>query len=202
MDKDLYSKFVRWLSVILPLVALCLISTIFLFSKTNNAVIEQNAKNTSTETPKTSEAIRRSVFRGSNKAYHSIDIIAQTIERRSEANDLIEIHDLIAEVITIEHEEMVLAGPVGLWNDVAKSILFLGGASFSSNSGYDLTFIKLSANFRDATVLEGDMVQGHLPTGTISARKMRGKLETLDRRDELHFIGDVQLLYTPGAVRK
>ncbi|SDW77295.1 LPS export ABC transporter periplasmic protein LptC [Litoreibacter albidus] len=190
-----YSRFVLWAKVIFPLVALGLLSTMFLFSRTldpSDAIpfadidIEKIAREQTLTSPR---------FSGTTS-----DGSAITVDAESALPDLTDLRRLTIQKVVARIESQ--DGPsYGLIADQAVydgngGVLDMEGrVRVSTSTGYSLETENLTASLKDTKIDAPGAVSGRGPAGRLSAGSMT--LTTDGDTQVLVFKNGVKLIYVP-----
>lgn len=191
-----YSRVVAWVKVILPLLALALLSTLFLFSRTpdpNRAIpfadvdVEELAREQSLGNPRIAGTLPdgREVIFTADRAIPALSdpgmISATGIEARV---------DLTADSL------LLIAAEEALFDLPGEAADLTGDVQLTTSNGYRLTTAALHFDLAASTL---DAPQEVRVTGQgmeLTAGSMR--LETVDGNDVALFNGGVRVLYDPG----
>lgn len=193
MQGDRYSRVVGWLKILLPLVALALLATLFLFARAPApegeiplAVIEDIARDPRIGAP---------AFSGVTDSGAAVTLGARAVRALADAPGVLVVDGLRIEVTTPSGEEVVVTAQEGRVDSGTRRAALAGLARIETSSGYRL----------EATGLEVDLGAGSLRTlGPLAAQAPfgafeAGGLEVTEGGAHLVFNGGVRLLYRPPA---
>lgn len=190
-----YSRFVQWAKIVFPLVALGMLSTMFLFSRTldpSDAIpfaeidVEKIAREQQLTAPR---------FSGTTS-----DGSAIVVDAASATPDLTNLRRLTIQKVVARIETEI--GPsYGIIADTAfydgtDDLLDLeGNVRLSTSTGYKLETGKLSVNLAETGINAPGAVTGRAPAGQLEAGSM--KLITNGDTQVLVFKNGVKLVYDP-----
>lgn len=193
MRGDLYSQVVGWLKVLLPVVALGLLATMFLFARAPApggdipfAEIEAIAHDPRIGAPS---------FSGVTPAGVAVSLGARAVRVLADQPQTFAIDDLRIEIADPAGESVTLTAATGVFDGDRRRAVLDGIARIDSSSGYRL----------EASGIEVDLAEGSLHTGgALAARAPFGEFEAggLDVTEggaHLVFTNGVRLLYLPPA---
>ena len=198
LDADnFHSRLVAWMKIILPLLALGLLSTLFLISRNvdptknipiTNIDLEQRADDLGATNPS---------FAGMTNRGDRVSVRAE--QAKPDARDP---EQLLAE--SVEAQLQLVSGTV---IDITSNHAEMNQGDFTANlqgdvnvvttNGYDLKTERLNARLDRLYAETPGPVQGSAPVGTLSAGRM--VLDTDQKTGAAHllFTDGVKLLYTP-----
>lgn len=190
MQGDRYSRIVGWLKILLPLLALGLLATMFLFARSPTpegevpyAVIEDIARDPRIGAP---------AFSGVTPDGAAVTLGARAVRAQGTA---LSVDDLRLQISSPSGEGVVVTAQEGGFDTETRRATLTGLARIDSTAGYRL----------EATGLEVDLAAGTLHTmGPLAARAPFGRfeaggLEMSGGGALLVFKDGVRLLYQPAA---
>ncbi|GFE64583.1 LPS export ABC transporter periplasmic protein LptC [Litoreibacter roseus] len=192
-----YSRFVQWAKVLFPLLALALLSTLFLFSRTldpSDAIpfaeidVEQIANEQRLADPKFSGVTGDGSEITVDAKYARPDL---TNPRRLMAEEV------IARIETTTGHTYVVISDHALFDDRAATLNLTGNVRINSSAGYDMRTQELLANLETTGLSTPGAVSATGPYGTIDAGRM--KLTGPAGSELLVFQGGVKLVYKPDS---
>ncbi len=194
---NFHSQLVGWLKILLPLAALMLLSTLFLFArggpKTNDipfAEIDAAAAEQRIASPR---------FSGLTDTGDTIQIIAETARPDSAGGP----------VVTIDRPRLSLDSPDGTTLrvtagngsvDTVAQTAHLGGlARLETSSGYMMETSGLQADMTTGKVTSDGPLEVHAPFGTLSAGQVTFSVGADGAGQQMDFTKGVKLVYTPST---
>ncbi len=190
-----YSRFVQWVKVILPLLALGLLSTMFLFSRTVNPEdaipisevdVEQIAKEQRLAAPEFSAVTSDGSTVTVRAAFARPDL---TDARRLTAEDV------DAQILTQEGLEINIEANEALYDGGADLLSLMGDVEVMTSTGYVLRTETLVADLEDTGLVSESEVMGNGPSGRLEAGRM--ELRGQSGSQVLVFKDGVKLIYDP-----
>ena len=191
---DLYSRFVAWLKVLLPLAALALLSTLFLLSRNTEPLAAVPFAASELSDRVNAEQITGPFFSGMSERGDRVSISAETM--RTGLVDASTANALSAQIDLVNGTRVTLVSDTGQF-DVAKSQSILSGnVVVTTSTGYIMTTDTIDANF-DVMILEAPYTEATGPMGRIEAGQMRIAHDSGLDAAQLIFHSGVKLIYTP-----
>lgn len=192
---DWYSRLVAWLKVLLPLVALGLLSTLFFLSRSYDpkdsipfaeADIRDRVQNERVTSPK---------FAGTTRSGDRVLVTADSMMTGPETGN--RAVNLKAQVYLASGIQVIFASQSGSLDIQEKLVRLEGAVNLSTSSGFEFRTEKLMASFDNLSVVSPGPVTGISPFGTLKAGTMR--LARLGAEDNAHllFTNGVNLIYNP-----
>lgn len=192
---DGYSRLVAWLKVVLPLMALMLLSTLFLLSRNVDPMATLPFADTEIDERLRGQQITSPFFSGTTDAGDQVTVSASTMATRNELNN--EATDFSAQIDLASGARIILVADQGHFDLPANASRLQGNVVITTSSGFELASAELTAEF-DTLVLESPgPVQGRGPLGTIDAGQMRLERKAAGQGAQLVFTNGVKLIYTP-----
>ncbi len=190
MPGDRYTRVVNWLKILLPLMALGLLATVFLFARSPApegevpyAVIEDIARDPRIGAP---------AFSGVTPDGAAVTLGARAV--RPQGNALI-VDDLRIEITARSDEGVVVTAQEGDFDPTTRRATLTGLARIESTTGYRLEATGLEVNLAEGTLRTLGPLAARAPFGDFEA----GGLEVTEGGEHLVFNEGVRLLYQPPA---
>lgn len=187
---DSYTRLIGWLKLLLPLMALAMLSTMFLLPRRGAPVntlpvIESDAPGAARE------QIVAPLYTGTTQGGDRLSFTADSVEPLSDNMQQIMAHSLLAQLDMSDGSSIGLRAQDATINDADKSADLQGAVRITSSTGYVIDTDRLMTAIDRVWAETLAPVSGTGPAGSFSA----GKLTI--RSDET--TGDVQLLFTGGV---
>lgn len=193
-----YSRFVAWAKIILPLMALGLLSTLFLFSRgidTGESLpfteieLEERARDSRITAPE---------FAGVTEGGAAITVSAEIARPSDTDSDALDASDLRAIIETPDQLRIDVHSVDGRMNGRAGEVFLHGGVEIETSTGYQIMSQTFLANIPDSTVLAGGGIRASGPLGSFHADEMSLRPGTEQNAGYLLvFNGRVKLIYLP-----
>jgi len=190
-----YSRFVLWAKIAFPLVALGLLSTMFLFSRTldpSDAIpfadidVEKIAREQQLTTPR---------FSGTTSDGSAITIDAESALPSLTDPRRLTIDKVVARIETQTGPSYGIIAQSAIYDGSAELLDLEGDVRISTSTGYRLETEKLVTNLAATGVSAPDFVTGRGPAGLLEAGSM--ELTTNGETQVLVFKNGVKLIYDP-----
>ena len=197
MQSDRYSRMVGWLKVMLPLMALALLSTLFLLSRKVDpeAVIPFADK-------EIQDRLRDQQVTG--PVYHSVtadgDELSFSAQKLTTPNQQISANEAedVEITMTLASGTMVtLTAARGRFDIGADEADLQNDVVIDTSTGYRLLSDRLITRFSTVVVTSPGPVAGDSPFGTLNAGSMQLDAGTGESTAQLVFTNGVKLVYTP-----
>ena len=191
-DKNFYSQFVGFLKVTLPLAALILMSTVFLFAR---------APSPETTVPyaEIQEIAREPGLSGAQFSGVADDgsVISLTARNTRPVGDIITADTLLAGIDTVDGTRIDISAGTGEINNSAQTARLTGLARMVTSSGYEMETAGFTANFSTGRIVSEGALEVQAPFGALTAGNL--VIETPEGIDEkvMLFQNGVRLVYTP-----
>lgn len=191
----LYSQVVTFLKVVLPLFALALLSTLFLFSKSREPGTNLPFIDAIRQGDIAREQLGAPSFAGTTERG---DMLTMTATRaRPDGEGRIAAEEFRAKLILSDGSDIQLTSDRAMLVEAAKEIELSGNVRVTSSTGYVMTTPGLVSSIQQTSARSTGPVSGTGPAGTIEA----GALEILPTENgedvQLRFTGGVKLVYQP-----
>ena len=192
-----YSQTVNWLKVLLPLVALVLLSTMFLFARSVAPTstipfakfeLEERARDQRISTP---------FLTGQTTFGDDIEITAVSARPDPVNPRRSEVEDLRAEIKYADGTDLTLVARDGVVNAAQMEADLTGSVEITSSTGYRFQSEALTLNFNTGTATSEMDVRGDGPFGTFTAGAMELTIDDNDVNGRFLFTNGVKLIYTP-----
>lgn len=192
-----YSQTINWLKVLLPLVALGLLSTMFLFARSvaptstipfAKVELEERAKDQRITTP---------FLTGQTTFGDDIEVTAGSARPDSQNPRLSEVENLNAEINYASGSNLTLVAREGFVNASDMEADLSGTVEITSSTGYRFRSETLTLNFNTGTAISNSEIYGDGPFGEFTAGAMELKVDEEDVNGRFLFTNGVKLIYTP-----
>lgn len=190
-----YSQAVALLKVILPLLALGLLSTLFLFSQSREPAMSIPFSDALRQGEIADQQLGAPSFAGTTNRG---DMLTMTASRaRPDGEGRIVADDLSARLILSDGSDIRLSSQTATLVDATNEAELRGGVTIESSTGYVLTTEGLVSSITETAARSLGPVQGYGPVGTLEAGQLN-VVPTENGTDvQLRFTGGVKLIYEP-----
>lgn len=192
---NLYSQFVSWSKILLPLAGIALLSTMFLFARNRApdptipyAEIEEIARDARISDPR---------FSGVAADGSSIAITAHDIRPDAEQPDAFYVTEIRADIAAVDGSAILITAGAGRLDSRAQMAQMTGLARLTSSSGYVMETDGLLANLETGEITSLGSLEVHAPFGELTAGGLEVSLSPDGTGQRMVFKDGVRLLYTP-----
>jgi len=189
-----YSAIVAWVKIALPLLALALLSSLFLLSRAPDPDAALSYAELDVERVIAEQRLTRPRFAGTLEDGRAVVLVAETIRQSPGATSQILLDSVTADVELAVDDAARLTAQGGRIDLAAQRADLSGGVRIGTDRGYDLTSDAVTLAIGDAFRLASPgPVTGTGPGVTFQA----GAMDLAGPADAavLHFTGGVRLLY-------
>lgn len=189
-----YSRFVQFAKLALPLLALGLLSTMFLFSRSvdiEDAIpifegAEEKAREQSLAAPK---------FSGVTSDGSTISVTAETAKPDLTNPRRLSATNVMADITTTAGTQFLVTADDALYDGSRDLLDLTGRVRVNTSTGYELNTEALTADLAETGFVSPGHVTGFGPAGTLEAGQM--ELTGTSGSQVLVFKGGVKLIYQP-----
>lgn len=197
LPDDLYSRFVAWSKILLPLGALALLSTLFLLargtppdSRIPYAEIEEIAREPRVSDPE---------FAGIASDGSIFTVTARTMRPIPEREAAYAIDTLRVEVDAPDGSRIDMTSGAGEVDTAAREAWLTGLTRVTSSSGFVMETAGLHADMESGEIRSLGPVEAQAPFGTLAAGSLLVIVPEGEPAQEMVFNEGVRLVYLPGA---
>jgi lipopolysaccharide export system protein LptC len=196
MDRDLHSRVVAWAKILLPLAALALLSTLFLFARAIDPEDAIPYATVDVEDRIREPRMTAPTYSGVTSDGASLSVRAAEA-RPGRSDGATTAQALTARLETPDGALTDLAAASGALDDGAGILSLMGDVRMTTSTGYTVESQAMTARLDRTGLASPGAVRATGPVGTITATGM--SLEQTDTPGDyvLVFKGRVRLIYTP-----
>jgi len=196
---DRYSRAVAWLKVLLPLLALAILSTLFLVARTLDPSKAIPYAKVDVDRILREQGVTRPTFGGVTSDGTAIAFSASEVRPESAGSSRFRASDLNARLTFPDQGMLDVAGPEGVIDGGAGELMLKGGVQIDSSTGYHVNADQVLANLKQTQVTTDGSVTATGPAGQITAGNMELTRSTAAGQSYLLvFKGGVRLIYDPN----
>ncbi|MCK0097518.1 hypothetical protein MWU60_18220 [Yoonia sp. F2084L] len=197
MADNLHSQIVGWAKIILPLCALALLSTLFLFARSttepSEIVLEE------VEAIAREQRVSAPEFSGVTDEGAIIVISAKTARPDTAQPDTVSIDDMRMRMDNANGSHVEITATTGEVDGRARVARFLGLARLETSDGYEMETNGLIAALDTGVVTSDGLLEVRAPFGQLTAGKVTFLVASEGTAQEMLFTDGVRLLYIPQA---
>lgn len=195
--EDSYSRIVAWLKFVLPLLALGLLSTLFLLARTLDPERAIPYAEVDVEELSRDQQVAGPSFSGVSRAGAAISMVAQSVRPLEGESER-----LLAKTVSgkIEFPDGWIASvtaPDAVIDTSDDRTRLEGGVVLTTSTGYRMTTATLDTALGRTDIVAENAVHAEGPPGTLDAGSMR-ITQDASGGNVLVFNGGVRLIYEPG----
>ncbi|WP_407493969.1 LPS export ABC transporter periplasmic protein LptC [Pseudooceanicola sp. MF1-13] len=196
---DGYTRLVGWLKILLPLAALGLLSTVFLFSESNEATLEIPYSAIELDQDGLVERIVEPSFAGATDDGDLVSFVAASARPEGEGLGRIAASEFRGKLdlragstITFDADTAIVDQPDG-------TARLQGNVVIVSSQGYRAETSALTADLRETMLESDDTITGQTPFGDFTAGRMVITGDAQGDHLQLVFTDGVNLVYQPKS---
>jgi len=196
-----YSRLVAWLKILLPLLALAILSTMFLISRTvDPSQTIPYAEVDATELAR-EQGIGSPNFASVTNDGSAITISAQNARPDASDQQIISAQNLTANIETSKGIKIVIIAPTGVIDNTNRQTSLSGGVTMTTTTGYRIDTESIRSLLDKTEITAENQIIAVGPMGNIEAGSMLLTQQDVASGNKgylLVFKGDVKLVYETG----
>lgn len=192
---NFHTWFVGWVKIILPLVAIGLLSTLFLFARSPSdtpdipiAQLEELAREQQITAPQFSSVADDGSV---------IAVSAKTAKPDAENTGSLLVEGLAIDVDSADGTQMHVTSGASVLNSTDQTARLNGLSRVTTSTGYTMETVGISADLRTGEIISDGPLAVQAPFGELSAGKVRITASKDGIGQQMLFTQGVRLLYTP-----
>ncbi|WP_372521383.1 LPS export ABC transporter periplasmic protein LptC [Cognatishimia sp.] len=189
---------IAWLKILLPLAALVLLSTLFLFARPSNPIAALPFAQVEIEEKLRSQGITEPYFAGQTPAGDQIAMRAASARPDPEALHLVNSVDVAVDITMQDGGSARFASKSAVVNTDNQVANLEGDVEINSTAGFDLHTEKLTLDLLEGRAQSDVIVHGSGPFGTFEAGSMLYSGDTAAQNAQFRFDNGVKLIYMPS----
>ncbi len=190
-----YSQLVGWAKIILPLCALGLLSTLFLFARSSTAPSDIALEEVAAIARE--QRVSAPTFSGLTEEGATIVISANSARPDDTQPDKVSIDDIQMRMDNTDGSNIEVTATQGEIDGRAQVASFLGLARLMTSSGYEMETNGLIAELQTGLVTSDGLLEIRAPFGQLTAGKVTFQVASDDIAQQMLFTDGVRLLYLP-----
>jgi lipopolysaccharide export system protein LptC len=194
--RNRYSTLVAWAKVVLPLIALALLSTLFLFSRTPNPQDALPYANIDLEQLAREQRLSRPRFAGTLADGRPVTLTSDSAVQQSDRPNRIHLDNVQTDLVMNADEVLTIFSDTGDFDLVRQIIELVGGVRLLTTSGYLLLSEAIDIAMDQMRLSSPGAVELSGPELWLEAGAM--ELTGGDGQALFSFTGGVRLLYLPA----
>lgn len=197
LHDDLRSRIVSWLKILLPLTALGLLSTLFLFSRTVDTNRSIPTSRADLENRTGTQQITAPSFAGVTEEGHALTFVAQSAQIDPEQAERVLTDNLVTQIDLLDGARIDITALAGNVHDGDGVAILTGDVILTSSTGYRIETEQLTTRMREIAAESTSEITGEGPPGRLDAGKMSMTTDAQTGDVHLLFTNGVKLIYDP-----
>jgi lipopolysaccharide export system protein LptC len=192
---NLYSQWVGWAKILLPLCGLALLSTLFLFARSPSdatdipmSKVAELARDQQLSAPE---------FSGVTDAGAVVVLSARSARPLPDRPDTAGIDDLRLRVDNPGGSTLDVSGVAGEIDGRARTARFSGLVRLQTSTGYTMETNGLTVELDTGEVISDGLLEIRAPMGNLTAGQVTFQVDRDNTRHQMLFTDGVRLIYTP-----
>ncbi|MFZ3580760.1 hypothetical protein ACOI1H_01140 [Loktanella sp. DJP18] len=194
---NFHSQLVGWLKILLPLAALMLLSTLFLFARNTGTTNEIPFADIDAAAAEQRIAAPR--FSGLTSTGDTLQISAEAARPDTDGGSQVTIDRPRLSLDATDGTTLRVTAGSGMVDTVAQTAQLSGLARLETSSGYVMETKGLQADLATGTVTSDGALEVQAPFGQLQAGQVTFQAGTGDTGQQMNFTNGVKLLYTPST---
>lgn len=195
---NLHSRMVAWMKILLPLVALALLSTLFLVSKRFDPSKTEPPSGLDLQERARHEGARNATLSGVTRAGHEVFVQSTRFVPSSQGPQRLLAENLTVTLRLKDGMDVRIGALRGEIDQDHDHATLSGNVTIDTSSGYSLKSDLLSIQYDALRVVSPGPVSGTAPAGDLTAGRMRLLRQKADGDAfDLFFADGVKLIYQP-----
>ncbi|WP_375692104.1 LPS export ABC transporter periplasmic protein LptC [Pseudooceanicola sp. LIPI14-2-Ac024] len=200
--RDRHTRVVGWLKIALPLMALAILSTLFLLSRRNQPVRELPFAQVEMEERARSQQITQPTLSGASDQGDLIAVRAASVRPDPDQADSVIASDVTAQIDFVDGGNMTIAADTATFARGDRTAQLRGNVRITSSSGQQVRTEALDLSLDTLAITSPTEVQSDGPEGRLTSGGMQVTNGTGDDDVQLVFTGGVKLVYEPGRSKE
>ena len=199
--EDAYSRLIFWLKVTLPLIALAILSTLFLVSRAIDPSQPIRFANVGVDVIAREQIIGGPTFSGVTIDGAAITVSAASAKPGLDSSEGITAKDLRASIVTPDGIKIKITARFGKIDSVSQTAELVDDVVLETSTGYLIQTGRIVASLTVTEIFSGGTITASGPLGKITAGQMvlRQKIDHESKNTyELVFKNGVKLIYDPN----
>lgn len=192
-----HSRVVAFLKVVLPLAALALLSTLFLFARNVEPTANIPFAQLELEERARDQQITAPYIAGKNKRGDLVALTASTAKPDPDNAARIFVNKLDARIDLIGGQQVTFSSEDGLVDNAEQQASLMGGVLILTSTGYSVRTDSLTASLAELKANADSKIEATGPPGDFTAGAMRLGPDPETGEPHLFFTNGVKLVYTP-----
>jgi lipopolysaccharide export system protein LptC len=194
---NFYSQFVAWMRVILPLLAIGLLSTLFLFARAPDGGGEVPYSDVEVAELARDQRVTQPYYAGVAEDGATISISASQAKQDSNNSDTLNAQELSAEIVSTDGAMIQITATTGVINNVSQTARLESLTRIVISTGYQMETAGLIADLSTGRIETLGRVEAHSPMGLLTAGRLIVEPASESANSQVVFKDGVQVVYQP-----
>ena len=199
---DGYSRLIAWLKVLLPLMALGILSTLFLLSRSTEPTATIPFAESDIRGRLQGQQVTGPFFSGTTTDGDQVTVSAGKLLTRGGQVGENAAEDISAQIDLVGGTRVILFADTGTVSVAQSEANLTGNVVITTSTGFKLTTDRLEAAIDALKLVAPTPVVGTGPMGSLDAGAMTLSQAKGQENPHLFFTNGVKLVYRPGNVRE
>ncbi len=192
-----HSRVVAFLKVVLPLSALALLSTLFLFARNVDPTANIPFAQIDLEERARDQQITAPYIAGKNNRGDLVALTASTAKPDPENAARIFVNKLDARIDLVGGQQVTFSSEEGLVDNAQQQASLMGGVLILTSTGYSVRTKSLTTSLSELRAEAENKIEATGPPGDFTAGAMQLGPDPMSDEPHLFFTNGVKLVYTP-----
>ncbi|SEN09463.1 lipopolysaccharide export system protein LptC [Loktanella fryxellensis] len=197
---NLHSVIVGWLKILLPLAALMLLSTLFLFARGDGA--SDDIPFAQIDAAAAEQRVASPRFSGLTSTGDTLQISAEAARPAADGGSQIDIDRPHLSLDGTDGTSLRITAGTGSIDTVARTARLDGLARLETSDGYTMETAGLRADMDSGTITSDGPLEAQAPFGRLSAGQVTVETAQDGAGGHIAFTDGVNLVYTPSTAPK
>jgi lipopolysaccharide export system protein LptC len=201
MSGDRHTRTVAWLKVALPLIAIGLLSTLFLLSRSIDPTAAVPFADNEVRERLLNRQVTGPYFSGTTSDGDQIDFIAKTVTTPDGLTGANHAEDVFVKIDTASGSQITVKSDTGRFDLAGDQSELTGNVVVTTSTGYVIQSQEVVARISQLDLVSPDPVQASGPGGDLTAGAMHVFAGQADAPAQLLFTSGVKLVYDPKQAK-
>jgi len=202
MKADRYSRLVSWLKILFPLIALALLSTLFLLSRAIDPEVTIPFAETEVQERLRDQQVTGPFYSGTTDEGDLISFSAEKLTTPRGETGTNEAQDMRAVLDLQSGAQIVLNAALAKVDAAADRAELAGDVRVTTSTGYRIHSEQMTSNLTTLDITSPGPVDASSPAGDISAGAMTITNRQNEAGSQMLFTKGVKLVYTPQSTKE
>lgn len=192
---NLYSQWVGWAKILLPLSGLALLSTLFLLARGPNDGTDISLERVVALARE--QQVSAPEFSGLTDTGAVVVITARSARPTQDRPDTADVDDIRMRMNNPDGSTVDATGVVGEIDGRARTAYFSGLVRVQTSTGYTMETGGLTVTLDTGTAVSDGLLEIRAPMGNLTAGQVTFRYDSANTRHQMLFTDGVRLIYTP-----